>query len=263
MKESINKAYLIYDPVDIEKNTWFINHMIECFKQYDVELTLIKDYEYSTITSALFILNRSRNVEIATYFEKLKIPTFNSSLVCLLGNNKYQAYEYLKPFTNNILPYLYNDIIEYPCVLKSLNGHGGSEVFLIDTQETYTKSKNTLNKDFITQQLLKDYGVDVRVYILNNQIYACVKRVSHTSFKSNYSLGGSVSLYTLTSKQQQTLNTILENIHFDFVGIDFLMDQDENFYFNEIEDVVGTRMLYQLSNQDIIKDYAKMVMSKL
>ncbi len=262
MKKYMDKAYLIYDPIDIEKNTWFIQHLISCFKQYDVELILIHDYEYLNVKDALFILNRSRNVEISKYFEQKNIKVFNSSLVCLLGNNKYEAYEHLNHLNINILPYQYNHIDDYPKVLKSLNGHGGNEVFLIENQLQYQQITSTLQKDYITQDLLQDYGVDVRVYIVDNQVYQCVKRISNTSFKSNYSLGGKVSLYTLTPSQEALLNKILQYTHFDFVGIDFLLDQNGLFYFNEIEDVVGTRMLYQLSDKDIVKDFVDTIMSK-
>lgn len=263
MKKFMPKAYLIYDKQDIQKNSWFINHMIEGFKAYDIELILIEEDQYLTIQDAAFILNRSRNLTISQYFEKQKIKVFNSSLVCLLGNNKYEAYEYFKNSDLNILPYQLNCIQSYPKVLKSLNGHGGSEVFLVNNPQEYQQITAHLNKDYLTQDLLADYGVDVRVYILDNQVYQCVKRVSTTSFKSNYSLGGEVSLYDLTLPQQKQLQILLDKVHFDFVGIDFLMDRHGNFYFNEIEDVVGTRMLYQLSNQDIILDYIKKIVSKL
>ena len=38
-------------------------------------------------------------------------------------------------------------------------------------------------------------------------------------------------------------------------GIDFLLGEDGNLYFNELEEMVGSRMLYKVTNQDIVKDY--------
>ena len=39
-----------------------------------------------------------------------------------------------------------------------------------------------------------------------------------------------------------------------YVGIDFIIDKNNHLIFNEVEDVVGSRMLYNTSNIDIV-DY--------
>ena len=46
------------------------------------------------------------------------------------------------------------------------------------------------------------------------------------------------------------VNKIIDAFDFDYVGIDFLVGENEELIFNEIEDVVGARMLSQCSDID-------------
>ena len=39
------------------------------------------------------------------------------------------------------------------------------------------------------------------------------------------------------------------------VSIDFIIDDNDQLIFNEIEDVVGARMLYKCSDIDIVREY--------
>ena len=47
-----------------------------------------------------------------------------------------------------------------------------------------------------------------------------------------------------------------------YVGIDFILDDNNKFIFNEIEDVVGSRMLYQVSDIDIVDLYLNKIIGK-
>ena len=38
-------------------------------------------------------------------------------------------------------------------------------------------------------------------------------------------------------------------------GMDFIVDSAGNLVFNEVEEMVGCRMLYQYTDLDIVKDY--------
>ena len=42
-------------------------------------------------------------------------------------------------------------------------------------------------------------------------------------------------------------------------GIDFLIDEQERWIFNELEEMVGCRMLYQTTSKDIVKDYVRWI----
>ena len=47
------------------------------------------------------------------------------------------------------------------------------------------------------------------------------------------------------------------------VGIDFLVDEKGKFLFNEIEDVVGARMLYQLTSINLVEKYLQFILEQI
>ena len=58
------------------------------------------------------------------------------------------------------------------------------------------------------------------------------------------------------------LNRIVEEFDFGLVGIDFIYDEGRP-VFNEIEDVVGARMLYSLTDIDIADRYLEFILERL
>ena len=115
----------------------------------------------------------------------------------------------------------------------------------------------------VLQKLTGRAHQDVRVYVIGKEIIAAVCRTATSGFKSNYSLGGSVELYTLSEKQKILVNKIIDQFDFGLVGIDFLIGDDGEFIFNEIEDVVGARMLYQCSNINLVGLYLEFIKREL
>ena len=70
-------------------------------------------------------------------------------------------------------------------------------------------------------------------------------------------------MYSLTADEQELVQKIIDLFNFDMVGIDFILDDNGNLVFNEIEDVVGARMLYQCSDIDIVKEYLSYISKKI
>ena len=55
---------------------------------------------------------------------------------------------------------------------------------------------------------------------------------------------------------------IVDKLSLDYAGIDFTFN-NEKAVFNEIEDAVGARMLYQVSDIDIVEMYIKYILEQL
>ena len=100
------------------------------------------------------------------------------------------------------------------------------------------------------------------MYVLGGKILAGVLRVSTNDFRSNFSLGGSVERVPVPIEIQKTVELLCGKEPFDFVGIDFIRHQGE-WVLNEIEDVVGCRMLYKTSDLDVAKLYIEYVAERL
>ena len=298
--ESKMTGWIIYSKEDVEKNKHYIHMYEEKFKEYDVTVKLAVinsqrepdriiffdypdepgdfthfDYlEQSKLPD--FAINRSRNAKVAEKLEKAGVRVFNSSKVTEIANNKGKTYEFLKdtvPFLSvkygkyTIVSQIDGEHFKYPYIIKSCSGHGGSQVFLVndiqqekDAIESIKKSGK--NNEYIVQQCCSDLGKDVRVYIIGNKIIKAVLRTSTESFKSNYSLGGSVEEYKLNSREQDMVNAIVKKLPLDYAGIDFTFHNGMA-VFNEIEDAVGARMLYKVSDIDIVQQYVDYIIKVL
>ena len=66
----------------------------------------------------------------------------------------------------------------------------------------------------------------------------------------------------VTPEEIKKVEKITKLFDFDFVGIDFVFDNGK-IIFNEIEDVVGSRMVYTYTDIDIVDIYIKYLLTKL
>ena len=97
---------------------------------------------------------------------------------------------------------------------------------------------------------------------MGGSVVAATKRTSKVDFRSNFSLGGNAELDTPTAEMLSVIERLRNALHFDFVGIDFIRHNSE-WALNEIEDVVGTRMLYSLTDIDAAEVYIRYVIDKV
>ena len=134
--------------------------------------------------------------------------------------------------------------------MKSVDGHGGQEVYLIqNAKEAETNKK--VNKRYVYQKFYSNSG-DLRLYVLNKEVVGAVLRQSKNDFRSNFSLGGEVSGYTPSKRVRNLAIKVAVLLNADYIGVDFIK-VNNRWCVNEIEDPVGARMLYLTSNIDIIK----------
>lgn len=256
------KGLLIYDLIGAKRNNWFIDSLINNFKQHNIQLDLVimQDDNFSLCEKVDFAIVRTIAPQINKYLENEGIRVFNNFNTSFIANDKWQTYLFcnklgiptmqtsqdVNTFNNN-----------FPCIMKSCDGHGGSEVFWIDCLDTLNalvQKFNALNKKFILQTPCSDLGKDMRIYVLGKEIIASALRFNPQSFKSNYSLGGQVQSVTPTDYQIEIVNKITSYLKSDYIGIDFVL-HNGNWVLNEIEDIVGSRMLYNITKIDVAKTY--------
>ncbi len=262
-------GYLVYDQIGAERNEWFIKEFIKTAKNYgvDLELKIVKDVnELYRLPLPDFAIVRTINSPINKFLEDKKVITFNNYITSKIANDKFATYKLCKKLN---IPVMKTErasdkpLLNYPLVLKSRNGHGGSEVFLIKDQTLLNKKLSTINQsNFIAQEFCSTPGVDMRVYVLGDKIILGALRKSLTDFRSNFSLGGSASIGGVTPKQIEIINKLRRELNFDFVGVDFICHNGD-WILNEIEDVVGTRMIYELTDINVVDLYIQYIIEKL
>lgn len=178
---------------------------------------------------------------------------------------------YRKNNSIKLLSDKYNNISLTDYVIKSVTGHGGQEVmtlneFLISDKvygEQEFDASGYYNEKYVIQPLIETGTRDLRVYVIGKIIIGAVLRESVIGFKSNYSLGGNVRLYTLDECQKNIVYKIINAFDFSYVGIDFLLTSDDKLIFNEIEDVVGARMLSECTNIDYVNMFINYIAHNL
>lgn len=247
------------------------------------------------------VLVRTICPSINEELERRKIPVWNSSFVSRICNHKGRTREYLKN-TLFCTPAVTCDVseikellskpleeirqfmlchMEYSAnfgeqeqarictakdfVIKTADGHGGSEVysFLHESEALQNSIRET---DYVIQPMLPvgKESRDMRVYLLQDQIYAAILRHSKDDFRANFSRGGEVEAVAAEQIPQKEVKAILEKLSFGMAGIDFIFEEDGTPVLSEIEDVAGTRMLYQCCpDLDIVADYMKEIQKML
>lgn len=299
----MNIAYIIYYDEEAKKNSGFIDMLKSECRKYDIALEYISFEKVNLMSESsfenkfkkiFFVINRTREYKLSLRFEKINVKVFHSSKITELGNNKYKTYCYLKEYfernknepqgewiahtvlvkaddLNNVL----NDYIGKDYVIKSVDGHGGSQVFSLNDDGTkhgsYRKNrdnaKNNIYKalqghNCVLQKRIDSDSNDIRVYIVFGKIYAAVLRHGNDGFKSNFSLGGSVEEYFPDEEQKKIIEKFIEAFgaeQLSMAGIDFILTRDCNLIFNELEEMVGSRMLYNCSKHDIVREYVEQI----
>ena len=226
-----------------------------------------------------FVVVRTICPALNRALETAGIPTWNDSFVSAMANHKGHCMDLIRSRTSVptiptqtipvSAPGLADILREHPgAVLKSASGHGGKEVFRIpaspDSLPSFSETVMGRTDDLILQPYIEGPGSDVRVYVIGERIVAAVKRTAPPGeFRSNFSLGGTVAPYELNETETGYVRQILRLFHFGMAGIDFILDEQGGFIFNEIEDVVGARMLYHLYPElDILEEYLCFLLDK-
>ena len=99
-------------------------------------------------------------------------------------------------------------------------------------------------------------GQDLRVYVVHGRIVAGVMRTAAHGVVSNFKRGGSVALHALTPQERALAQAVIGRFAragapLTLAGVDLMFDRGRPVV-NEVEDVVGSRMLYQTSDIDIV-----------
>lgn len=280
-------GFIIYGRKEAEKNSWFINQMIEYAKACGIELKLLyaqdisfglKDISECIIHNGNlvrmpdFVINRSIFPLLSEFFEKAGVRVFNNSMVSNICNDKRKTHLYLANKGIPMMDTLFFDRrffdyscknIEFPCVVKPADGHGGEGVLIVNNKEELENAVKSYASDwFLVQKIASHKGRDLRVYVMGNEILAGALRSSDMDFRSNFSLGGKASIYDISESERNMINKVISLFDFSYAGIDFIFDNGI-MKLNEIEDVVGARMLYELTDLEPHKLYIDYIITKM
>ncbi|MFV0343733.1 MAG: RimK family alpha-L-glutamate ligase [Anaerocolumna sp.] len=286
-------GWLIYSKEDATKNEAYIGFYMEEGKNKGIEIRLIYredirfgvfegkhdlKYQGKMIPLPDFVICRTIYPLLSRQLELFNIPVFNNATVAEICNDKAKTYQYVAQteipmistsFVKNyeLKEYLMN--IQEPSVIKAVDGHGGSQVMLLDQadlsevdvmEDIIYRMKGS---DVVIQPLTGKKCMDLRVYVIGTNVIAAILRKAKTGFRSNYSLGGHVEVYKLSENELEIVNRVIGLFDFGLVGIDFLIGDEGELIFNEIEDVVGARMLYSCCDINLVDLYLEYIINRI
>lgn len=251
----MRSMWLVYDRPRAARNQWMINHYLTTAARYGVEATLVLADEPLPDGLPDLALFRCVAPQLRAHLEARGIEVHNGTELARVANDKWATYQY---FHTRGVPVMHTQLAPRhtkapPFVVKPRDGHGGEGV------ESVTDARTFDDDNLIVQELADTPGVDLRVYLLGGQVQAAMLRTSATSFKSNYSLGGAARTYSLHDDELARLGELIKAapiLSQGLCGVDFIRHQGR-WVLNEVEDVVGMRMLYQLTELDIVDKHLR------
>ncbi len=86
-------------------------------------------------------------------------------------------------------------------------------------------------------------------------------RRSNHDFRSNINQGGDAIPWQLGEKEEKWVREIAAAFDFGLAGVDFILHKGR-LLLNEVEDAVGTRMLYA-SGYDVVPDYLDLILERM
>ncbi|SES93370.1 ATP-grasp domain-containing protein [[Clostridium] polysaccharolyticum] len=287
MEEKKLHGWILYNKEDAKRNEGYIEfHKVEGEKLgIDIELMYIEDMEFGVQYEEWYLLYEGKELEkpdfaivrmnyplLSRQLELMDIPVFNSSFVASVCNDKAQTYQYVaktgvamvdSQFVHKNFLLSKISSVPRPFVVKSVSGHGGSQVFLVEEGQEIMPIYEKLDDHVVIQPFASSRKQDLRVYIVGNEIVGAVLRTGTDGFRSNFSLGGKAEFYTLEDEEKEIVERIIDLFDFGLAGIDFIIGDNGALIFNEIEDVVGSRMLYSCSDINIVALYLEYIKKQL
>lgn len=199
-------------------------------------------YVVNNISNGLLVSDKYDTYEL---LKKYKIPQPETVLVTANeldedANNETMA-KIVKPIYGNT-----NDKNEY--VVKILDGHGGTGVFTIDYKNLLsvmqTLSKISPTTKFIIQDKKDATDGDIRVHVFtigDEQFVLCAlkRHKLKNDFRSNISLGATVSDYKLTDKQLEICLKAAKISGLIWCGVDLMECTDGSNYVLELNAGAG------------------------
>ena len=256
------RCWILYDKADLDSNRFFADRLKASGDELGLECSIVTVDEIDYDDAPEIVISRIRDSDILSQLEDYGSTVYNRSSVCRICNDKAFTYSFVRGLGVPILPYSFpgEELPDGPpWVVKSCLGHGGTEVFRAETEEDVIRLCSRLEgRKPIVQSFAGDPGRDLRVYVLGGRVIASVLRSSDTDFRANFKLGGRAELVEPPEEALSAVRRIVPELMADFIGIDFVFS-DGRPYLNEIEDVVGTRMIYSLTDMDPAKMYMEYI----
>lgn len=275
-------GWLVYETDNVARNTFFIDRWMDAAQTrgITIRLALTRDTawgvragrgfleHHSGWPRPDFVVMRTQQPLLSRHLEDMGIPCFNNAHVAAIANDKRATHMLFKDAlpmmdTAFVAPGAFYVPFPFPVVVKAAHGCGGRQVYLAKDTAGYEDALRRIAPDeAVVQPVCDQPGRDLRVYVLGGSIVAGMLRTAASDFRGNLGLGGDSGRVDIPDDILRHVDVVRQTFTIALVGVDFIFHQGRA-VFNEVEDAVGTRMLYQHTDRDIVREYLDLIMTKV
>ena len=127
---------------------------------------------------------------------------------------------------------------EFPVIAKHEKGYQGKSVKKFDNQkqlEKFVKRINEKNVGMFLWQKCLPTRWDLRVIVLGGSAVGAMKRSAvGDEFRSNFSLGGDVETWNLSTEDKELAERVAKVCGLDYCGVDIMKDENNISYILEV-----------------------------
>ena len=236
-----------------------------------------KGFQVNSSDTIIFVRGtptKDSHLDLISEFERLGYCCVNNRTTINICADKYRNYVRLKDYgltqpKTVLIPN--KDMIDFslesldtrfPIIMKTLRGSKGVGVLFIESKRALDAIvqlvyKTEEDSDLLIQEYIKT-NFDVRVIVLDGRIVATMQRdVVEGDFRSNYSQGGKVKSYKLTSMEEKECLLAAKAVDGIFTAVDFIPARNRERsppYILEVNSSPGTDGIEEANNVNIAKE---------
>lgn len=267
------RGIICYESNEIARNQGFIDLWLRESARRGIALTLARLEEMSfglrdnapylciggQDTHPDFAVMRMKQPLLSRHLERMGVRVFNNAYTSEILNDKRRTHALFSPLAPMMdTAYITGDSpcpFDYPVVVKAAGGCGGRQVRLCGDETAYRAAIREFACQAVAQPLCDTPGRDLRVYMLGTEcVQAMLRQSDSTDFRSNFGLHHCAQPVAIPPEARRVACAVAEELRSALIGVDFIYDHGR-LLFNEAEDAVGTRMLYQYTRLDIVSLY--------
>ena len=236
-----------------------------------------KGFQTNSSDTIIFVRGtptKDSHLNLISEFERLGYCVVNNRTTINICADKYRNYVRLKDYgltqpktiliPNKEMVDVSLEALDtkFPIIMKTLRGSKGVGVLFIESKRALDAIvqlvyKTDENADLLIQEYIKT-NFDVRVVVLGGRVIATMQRdVVEGDFRSNYSQGGKVKSYKLTSMEEKQCLLAAKAVDGIFTAVDFIpaKNRDKNSpYILEVNSSPGTDGIEEANNVNISKE---------
>ncbi len=236
-----------------------------------------KGFQTNSSDTVIFIRgtpSKDSQLDLISEFERLGYCVVNNRTTINICADKYRNYVRLKDYgltqpktilipNKEMVDVSVEELdTNFPIIMKTLRGSKGVGILFIESKRALDAIvqlvyKTDESSDLLIQEYIKT-DFDVRVIVLGGRILATMQRdVVEGDFRSNYSQGGKVKSYKLSSMEEKECLLAAKAVDGLFTAVDFIPAKNKLInppYILEVNSSPGTDGIEEANNVNITKE---------